>query len=178
VEKQTTQEAKTSLEGIDKKCAWGCKKNSEGNISFWKRFKLHLDVSDTGFPLTSVVTGANVHDSQLAIPMEQLTEMEVPFGYSLMDSAYDSKIIDGFIRSHGRIPIIDPNKRKDNERPPLDPAKQERYNIRSTVERANSHLKDSLIPRSIYVKGYKKVSFVLMTAVICLAALKYLQLFI
>jgi hypothetical protein len=39
------------------------------------------------------------------------------------------------------------------------------------VERANSHLKDNLIPRSIYVKGYKKVSFVLMGAVVCLAAL-------
>jgi hypothetical protein len=106
------------------------------------------------------------------------TEKKVPFCYSLMDSAYDSKVIDGFIRSHGRVPIIDVNKRKDHDRPPLDPAKKERYNIRTTVERANSHLKDSLIPRSIYVKGYKKVSFVLMTAVICLAALKYLQLFV
>jgi transposase len=178
IEKQTTQDAKTSLEGIDSECAWGCKKNSEGNVSFWKGYKLHLDVSDTGFPLTAIVTGANVHDSQLAIPMEQLTEMKVPFCYSLMDSAYDSKVIDEFIRSHGRIPIIDPNKRKDNNRPPLDPTKQERYNILTTVERANSHLKDSLIPRSIYVKGYKKVSFVLMAAVLCLAALKYLQLFI
>jgi hypothetical protein len=37
--------------------------------------------------------------------------------------------------------------------------------------------KSGLIPRSIYVKGYRKVSFVLMTAVICLAALKYLRLF-
>jgi hypothetical protein len=119
-----------------------------------------------------------VHDSQLAIPMEQLTEMKVPFCYSLMGSAYDSKVIDEFIRSRGRIPIIDPNKRKDNDRPPLDPAKKERYNIRTAVERANSHLKDSLIPRSIYVKGCRKVPFVLMTAVICLAALKYLQLFI
>jgi hypothetical protein len=178
IEKQAKQDAKTSLEGIDKECAWGCKKNSEGNVSFWKGYKLHLDVSDTGFPLTAIVTGANVHDSQLAIPMEQLTEMKVPFCYSLMDSAYDSKVIDEYIRSRGRIPIIDPNKRKDNDRPPLDPAKQERYNIRTTVERANSHLKDSLIPRSIYVKGYKKVSFVLMAGVICLAALKYLQLFI
>jgi IS5 family transposase len=178
IEKQAKQDAKTSLEGIDKECAWGCKKNSEGNVSFWKGYKLHLDVSDTGFPLTAVVTGANVHDSQLAIPMEQLTEMKVPFCYSLMDSAYDSKVIDEYIRSHGRIPIIYPNKRKDNDRPPLDPAKQERYNIRTTVERANSHLKDSLIPHSIYVKGYKKVSFVLMAGVICLAALKYLQLFI
>jgi hypothetical protein len=117
-------------------------------------------------------------DSQLAIPMEQLTEMKVPFCYSLMDSAYDAKVIDEFIRGHGRIPVIDPNKRNDNDRPPLDPAKQERYKIRTTVERANSHLKDSLIPRSIYVKGYKKVSFVLMVGVVCLAALKYLQLFI
>jgi IS5 family transposase len=178
IEKQAKQDAKTSLEGIDKECAWRCKKNSEGNGSFWKGYKLHLDVSDTGFPLTAVVTGANVHDSQLAIPMEQLTEKKVSFCYSLMDSAYDSKVIDGFIRSHGRIPIIDPNKRKDHDRPPLDPAKQERFKIRTTVERAHSHLKDSLIPRSIYVKGYKKVLFVLMTAVICLAALKYLQLFV
>jgi hypothetical protein len=99
IEKQATQEAKTSLEGIDKACAWGCKKNSEGNGSFWKGYKLPLDVSDTGFPLTAVVTGANVHDSQLAIPMEQLTEKKVPFCYSLMDSAYDSKGIDEFIRA-------------------------------------------------------------------------------
>jgi IS5 family transposase len=178
IEKQAAQDANTSLDGIDKECAWGCKKNSEGNVSFWKGYKLHLDVSDTGFPLTAIVTGANVHDSQPAIPMEQLTETKVPFCYRLMDGAYDAKAIDEFIRSRGRIPIIDPNKRKNNDRPPPDPAKAERYNIRTTVERANSHLKDSLIPRSIYVKGYKKVSFVLMAAVVCLAALKYLQLFI
>ncbi|MDR2740612.1 MAG: transposase, partial [Treponema sp.] len=90
IEKQRTQDAKTSLESIDRECAWGCKKNSEGNVSFWKGYKLHLDVSDTGFPLTAIVTGANVHDSQLAIPMEQITERKVFFCYSLMDSAYDS----------------------------------------------------------------------------------------
>jgi IS5 family transposase len=140
IEKQAKQDAKTSLEDINRECAWGCTKNSEGTVSFWKGYKLHLDVSDIGFPLTAVVTGANVHDSQLAIPMEQLTEMKVPFCYSLMDSAYDSKGIDEFLRSHGRIPIIDPNKRKDHDRPPLDPAKKERYKIRTAVERANSHL--------------------------------------
>jgi hypothetical protein len=104
--------------------------------------------------LTAAVTGANAHDSQLAIPMEQLTEMNVPFCYSFTDSAYDSKVIDEFIRSHRRIPVIDPNKRKDNGRPPLDPAKKERHKIQTTVGRANPHLKDRLIPRSIYVKGY------------------------
>jgi hypothetical protein len=136
---------------------------------FGKGTKLHRDVSDTWFPLTVVVRGANEHASQLAIPMEQLTEGKVHFCYSLMDSAYDSKAVDKYIRSRGRIPIIDPNKRNANNPPPLDPAKRERYTIRTVVERANSHLKDSLIPRSIYVKGHKKVSFILVTAVICLA---------
>jgi hypothetical protein len=31
-------------------------------------YKSRLDVSDTGFSLMALVTGANVHDSQLAIP--------------------------------------------------------------------------------------------------------------
>ena len=63
---------------------------------------------------------------------------------------------------------------KDKNRPPLDPAKQERYKIRTTVERANSHLKDNLIPKTLYVKGYTKIAFVLFSAVLCLAALKHL----
>jgi hypothetical protein len=92
-----------------------------------------------------------------------------------MDSAYDAKTIVDFVHSRERIPVIDPNNRKDKNRPPLRPAKQERYKIRTTAERANSHLKDNLIPKALYVKGYTKVSFVLMASVFCLAALKYLQ---
>jgi hypothetical protein len=52
IEKQTKQDAKTSLEGIDRECAWGCKRNSEGNVSFRKGYKLHLGVSDTGVDFT------------------------------------------------------------------------------------------------------------------------------
>jgi transposase len=178
LEKQVLEDAHVSLEKLNKNCAWGCKKNSQGNVEITNGYKLHLDASDIGFPLTAAVTGANVHDSQLAIPMEKLTERKVTFCYSLMDSAYDAKAITDFIRSRGRIPIIDPNKRKNEGRTPLDPAKQERYKIRTAVERANSHLKDNLIPRAIYVKGYVKVSFVLMASVFCLAAIKYLQHFI
>jgi hypothetical protein len=39
-------------------------KNSQGNVSFWMGYKLHLGVTDLGIPVTAVVTGANVHDSQ------------------------------------------------------------------------------------------------------------------
>ena len=125
--------------------------------------------------ITAVITGANVHDSRLAIPMEKLTEQNVTFCYSLMDAGYDAKAISDFILNRQRVPIIDPNKRNDKNRPPLDPAKQERYKIRATVERAYSHLKDNLLPKSLYVKGHTKVSFVIMASVFCLAAIKYLQ---
>ncbi|GHV21405.1 hypothetical protein FACS189494_06740 [Spirochaetia bacterium] len=178
LEKQVKQTAAESIKELDTDCAYGCKKNSHGNVYFRKGYKLHLDVSDSGFPLNAVVTGANVHDNRLAIPMEKMPEEKVRSCYSLMDAGYDAKVISGFIESRGRVPVIDPNKRKNNERPPPDPAKKERYNFRTGVERANGYLKDSLLPAKIFVKGITKISFVLMGAVVCLAALRTLQHFI
>jgi hypothetical protein len=177
LEKQIFESVEQSLKDIDRECSYGCKKNSQGNIYFWKGYKMHLDISDIGFPLSAIVTGANVHDSRLAIPMEKMTEQKVQFCYSLMDSAYDAQGRYSVIRSRGRIPIIDPNKRRGNSRPPLDPAKKERFKFRSSVERANGFLKDFLLPAKMWVKGYSKVSFVLMSAVVCLAALRTLQYF-
>ena len=178
LEKQVRETPLESLKTIDTACAHGCKKNSHGNTQFWTGYKLHLDVSDTGFPLSALVSGANVHDSQLAIPLEKMTESKVFFCYSLMDAAYDSAIIDSFIRSSERIPIIDPNTRGNESRPPLDPAKKERYKMRTEVERVNSILKDWLLPKKLYVKGHTKVSFVLLSAVVCLAALRTIQYFV
>jgi transposase len=45
------------------------------------------------------------------------------------------------------------------------------------VKRGYPRLKNHLLPKSIYVKGYVKVSVVLMLAVLCLTALKYLRYF-
>jgi IS5 family transposase len=155
------QHAKLNIEDIKKSlnqdCAWGCKKNSHGKVFYWKGYKLHLDVSDIGFPISAFITGANVHDSQAAILLEKMTMGKVRHLYSLMDAAYDAKEIKRFIRRHKRMPIIDPNMRRNKDCPPLDPAKQERYKIRTTVERAYSHLKDNLIPVKIYVKGTCKI---------------------
>jgi IS5 family transposase len=175
LELQAGRSARNSLSKLQKDCAWGCKKNSQGKVSYWKGYKLHLDVDDIGLPITAIVTGANVHDSQVAIPMEKLTERKVRHCYSLMDAAYDAKPINDYIRSRERVPLIDPNKRKESEGRSFDPAEKTRYKIRTTVERANAHLKDWLIPNQIFVRGYKKVSFLLMSAVVCLAALKILQ---
>jgi hypothetical protein len=111
----------------------------------------------------------------LAFPMEKMTEQRVTFCYSLMDAGYDAQTITDFILSRERVPIIEPNKSKNENRPQLKNKKKERYKIRTTVERSYSHLKDNLIPKAIYVKGITKVSFILFSAVLCLAALKYLS---
>jgi len=177
LERQLRMKPGKAVAELDCVCAWGCKKNSQGNISFWKGCKLHLDVTDLGIPVTAVVTGANVHDSQLAIPMEKWTERKITYLYSVMDSAYDARPIVGYIEGKGRVPLIDPNKRRGGERIAFTPSQQERFKVRSVVERANSHLKDWFIPAQIFVRGIAKVSFQLLCAVLSLAALKILQHF-
>lgn len=175
--KQFSQSPGKSIKELNRACAWGGKKNSKGKTHYWPGYKLHLDVTDSGIPVTAVVTGANVHDSQLAIPMEKMTERKVTHLYSLMDAAYDAPQIRDYIRGKGRIELIDFNKRRKTFQREMAPHEKEVYKIRSTVERANSHLKDWFIPDKIYVKGYKKVNCTLMTAVLCLSAVKILQYF-
>jgi IS5 family transposase len=178
LERQLKMKPGKALKELDTECAWSCKTNSQGNVSFWKGYKLHIDVTDLGIPITAIVTGANVHDSQVAIPMEKLTERKVTFLYSVMDSAYDAAPVATYITGKGRVPLIDPNKRRGAERIIFTPAQKERFKIRTTVERANAHLKDWLLPAQIFVRGVKKVSFQLLCGVLCLAALKILQYFI
>jgi IS5 family transposase len=174
LEKQLAQTTEQAIDELNTLCSWGCKRNSQGNNNYWKGYKLHLDVTDSGIPISAIVTGANVHDSQAAIPLERMSSERVTHLYSLMDSAYDAKPIKDFIITNGRIPIIDPNKRRKQQRV-LSPAEKQRFKIRSTVERSNAHLKDWLIPSKIMVRGPDKVTHILMTGVLCLAAIKILQ---
>jgi len=173
--KQARQKASVSLALLDTQSTWGAKKNIQGNIYFWKGYKLHLDVTDMGIPVTAVVTGAKVHDSQLAIPMEKLTERKICHLYSLMDSAYDAQEIRTYIATKGRVAIIEGNKRKGKSGRRLDAAEKQRFKIRTTVERANSYLKDWLLGGKVYVRGIRKVRFHVMSGVVCLAAVKILQ---
>ena len=103
-----------------------------------------------------MVTVANVHDSQIAIPMEKLTASRVTHLYSLMDSACDVADIRSWINACGRKPIIDANKRGSGTAEATDPATKRRYAIRSTVERSNAHLKGLLLPSELLVKGQRR----------------------
>ena len=175
--KQVRQKPGKAFKELNKRCAWGGKRNSQGNNYYWKGYKLHLDVTDLGVPISAAVTGANVHDSQVAIPMEKMTEKKIIHLYSLMDSAYDAPQIRQYIISKGRKALIDFNKRRKKNVSKMCPAEKNRYKIRSTVERAYSHLKDWFIPEKIYLRGYIKVKFSLLSSVLCLAAMKILQFF-
>ncbi len=178
IAQQTMMSLEEALKTLNTRCSWGCKKNSQGSTSYWKGYKVHLDVTDCGIPVSVVVTGAAVHDSQVAIPLERMTETRVIHLYSLMDAAYDSETIRAFITERDRVPLIDHNTRRVDSRPPFDPASQRRYAIRTTVERTNSHLKDWFLSSCFFVRGVKKITFQVMCGVLCLTALKILQYFV
>lgn len=128
---------------------------------------MHLDVSDAGVPLSAIVTSASVHDSQVAIPLMQMSNKRVISFYDLMDSAYDAPEIHEFSKSLGHVPIIDNNPRK-SEKIQFEPAKKIRYNERTSVERANSELKENYGLENIFVKGYKKAKLHIMLSIIAL----------
>lgn len=150
-------------------CDVGCKRNSKGHQESWIGYKLHLDTVDGDFPVSAVLTSASVHDSQVAIPLAQLTAQRVTALYDLMDSAYDAPPIHAFSRSLGHVPIIDPNPRR-GEKIPLAPAQRQRFKERSAAERVNSLLKERYGGRWVRVRGAAKVMCHLMFGLVALTA--------
>ena len=135
----------------------------------WKGYKLHIDVADDGVPLSAIVTSASLHDSQAAIPLEELTSRRVNSLYSLMDAAYDAKEIREFIRGKNKVPLIEPHNRP-GQTIVLDPAERRRYGERTTVERAFSRLKEHFGARHVLVRGSAKVTAHLMFGILALTA--------
>lgn len=175
IERQVEQPWQEAIDELPKQCDLGTKQDSNGKKHTWKGFKLHWDVADNGIPLSSVLTSASPHDSQVAIPLSKMTAERVVYLYDLMDSAYDAKVIYDFCRSQGRVPIIDKNGR-GHDVVPMDPATARRYDERTTVERANSALKDDFGGRMVRVRGHAKVFAHLMFGILALTADRLLRL--
>jgi hypothetical protein len=156
-------------------CTVGCKRNSQGHQECWIGYKFHLDTIDGDIPVSPILTSASVHDSQVAIPLAQMTAQRLPSLYDLMDSAYDAPQIHAFSRGLGHVPIIDPNARR-GEKIPLDPAQAQRFKQRTSSERVNSLLKERYGGRFVRVRGGKKVMAHLMFGLIALTAMQLYQL--
>ena len=173
--RQLDQDPPQALAELPTACDVGAKRNSKGHTTSWIGYKLHLDVSDAGLPIAAVTTSASLHDSQVAIPLEKLTAERVTSLYTLMDAAYDARLIAQCCRSHGHVPIID-RKRRSGEKPHWDPATAQRFKERTVVERVNSRLKDHFGGRHLRVRGHAKVHAHLMFGIVALFADQLLQL--
>lgn len=170
IEQQKERGLEENLEDLPKvQCEKGTKKDAKGYKYSWNGYKLHLDVIDGDIPISAILTGAGIHDSQLAIPLAQMSDSRVTSLYDLMDAAYDAGAIKEAIEDLGRVPIIDPNPRRGPKvQLPVD--RVERFRNRSSVERVNGNLKDNFGGNSVRVKGAAKVMCHLMFGLIALTA--------
>lgn len=185
IERQKSMTVDQMLAEIPQESSIGIKVNSQRERKYWVGYKLHLDVADGQIPITAVLSGANVHDSQLAVPLMTMTSQRVTYLYELMDSAYDAESIREHSEHLGHVAIIDP-KAPQNQRTQLpsrrtpkrelSPAQKLRFRDRTTVERAYSRLKDEFGARSVRVRGAKKVMTHLMFGVLALTADQLLKL--
>ncbi len=190
IEMQSVEE-KLSL--ISTKCGVGIKQNSKGNREVWIGGKLHISVVDGDVPVTAFYSGANVHDSSVALPLMQETSKRVNYLYDLQDAGYDADIIREYSSKLGHRPIIDINPKNSKElKAKIELLKHERetfayinqhlncdeqhYNQRSMVERVNKLLKDDFGCNIIYYHGATKVASVLAFGILSICIDQSLKL--
>jgi Transposase DDE domain/Transposase domain (DUF772) len=183
--RQRTMKLDQMLKELPRHCAIGSKVSSRGHQQYWRGYKLHLDVADGQIPISAVLTGAHVHDSQVAIPLATMSSDRVTYCYELMDAAYDAAEILDHTRGMGHMPIVDPKnggrKTKSTFLPGKQPrqltwAESDRYRERTMVERVYGRLKDEFGGRHVRVRGAAKVMTHLMFGVLALTADQLLKL--
>src|SRR6266576_1911759 len=175
LERQSTQNLWQMLGELPQACSVGTKLNAKGYKTSWRGYKLHLDTACCGVIISAVLTGAAVHDSRVALPLSIMSSQRVVALYELMDAAYCSAAIRGFVTSQGRVPLIDHNPRS-GEKIEFAPHEAQRYKTRSGAERANARLKDEFGARDVQVRGASKVMSHLMFGVVALCADQLMRL--
>ncbi len=170
-------------------CDVGAKTNSKGHLQWWRGYKLHITASDNEIPLAALVTSASVNDSQVAIPLAKITKKRVDNLYDVMDGGYACDDVVAHSRFLGHVPIIDwpakghPENKEIKEAENLacktinlHSAEKKRFEIRTSVERVFSRLKDEFGARFVRVRGASKVLTHLMFGVIALTADQLLKI--
>jgi len=81
------------LKGVPTACDIGGKRANNGHVKWWRGYKLHLDVANGQIPISPLLTAASVYDSQVAIPLMEMSSNHVTYLSDIMDSAYDAATI-------------------------------------------------------------------------------------
>ena len=192
-QQQEMQSVEEKLTLVSTDCGVGIKQNSKGNREIWIGAKLHISAVDGDIPITAFYSGANVHDSSVALPLMQETSKRVNYLYDLQDAGYDADIIREFSTTLGHRPIIDTNPKNSKElKAKIELMEhegktfkdinqhlncdEEHYNQRSMVERVNKYLKDDFGCDKIYYQGATKVASVLAFGILSICIHQSLQL--
>ena len=179
LERQGTMTLPEMLADLPRQCDVGAKLNAKGYLTTWIGYKLHIDTADGDIPVACLLTSASLHDSQVAIPLAQITAQRVTNLYDLMDSAYDAPEIYAASRALGHVPIIDPKPKRGTKaehaaearakrRANYQLAEERRYDERTSSERVNGSLKDNYGANDVRVRGHDKVFCHLMFGVLAL----------
>ncbi len=184
---------KEMLSLVSTACGVGVKQNSKGNREITIGGKLHISVVDGDIPIVAFYSGANVHDSSVALPLMQEASQRVQYFYDLQDAGYYSKIIEEFSKKLGHRPLIDINPGRSKElKAKIQLAKNEKekfeffnlpqlsdthhYNQRSMVERVNKYLKEDFGCNTIYYQGATKVASILAFGILSVCIHQSLKL--
>ena len=187
------QSVEEKLTLVSTACGVGIKQNSKGNREVWIGGKLHISVVDGDIPITAFYSGANVHDSSVALPLIQETSKRVNYLYDLQDAGYDADIIREFSLKYNHKPIIDINPKNSKElKTKIELIGREKkifkklnqhlscdeqhYNQRSMVERVNKYLKYDFGCDKIYYQGATKVASVLAFGILSICIHQSLKL--
>jgi hypothetical protein len=150
-------------------CSLGVKTSSKGHQQYWRGYKLHWDVADSGrIPISCILTGANVHDSQVAIPLMRMSAERVRWLCDVMDRAYVAKLIRAESQKLGHEALIQPVKHKNGKVVEFTEEQKQRFKKRTIIEQLNGRLKDEFGGRIIYFRGASKIMTHLMFGVVAL----------
>ena len=101
------------LDDLPKTCDRGAKVDAQGLKNSWVGYKFHIDSTDAGIPVSCILSSASLNDSQVAIPLADLSAQCVTYLYECMDSAYGAAHIHDHSKKHDRVSIIDTNPRSN-----------------------------------------------------------------
>lgn len=174
LERQLKQSLEEALAELPTACDIGAKKNSKGHNQCWIGYKMHVDVTECGLPISVLTTSASVHDSQVAIPLMRMTHSRARTFYQLMDAGYTGASIIEAARRLDQVAIVKSKSNPKNPGPQMEPHRARRLASRWQVEKFFSWIKERFGARHLLVKGHCKVHFHLMCGV--LAAIAYVRL--
>ena len=101
------------LDDLPKACDIGAKVNAKSLKKSWVGYKFHIDTADAGILISCILSSASLQDSQVAIPLAELSAQRVTNLYECMDSAYDAAQVHDHSRKHDRVSTIDTNPRSN-----------------------------------------------------------------